>query len=99
MRFINRFPITADRFRKKILDLCRKICVYLDTSGHHYAELGIDIAIDRDQNLWLIEANVFPSFKGFKKIDRETYLRIRYSPMIYARSLTGFENSGGEKHV
>ncbi|MDR3644638.1 MAG: YheC/YheD family protein, partial [Clostridia bacterium] len=60
------------------------------TTGEHFAEFGMDIAVDRQKKLWLIEANVFPSFKGFKKTDRETYLSIRYQPLLYALSLTEF---------
>lgn len=62
----------------------------MDESDEHYAELGIDIAVDINKNIWLIEANVFPSFKGFKKIDWQTYLAIRYTSMLYALSLTRF---------
>jgi glutathione synthase/RimK-type ligase-like ATP-grasp enzyme len=74
----------------QIDELCRKLCLYLDTSGEHFAEFGLDIAIDTDKKLWVIEANVFPSFKGFKKIDPDIYLAIRYTPMLYASSLTQF---------
>ncbi len=75
---------------EQINELCQKICLYLDTSGEHFAEFGIDIAVDNEQKLWLIEANVFPSFKGFKKINTDTYLSIRYNPLLYAASLTQF---------
>jgi len=75
---------------QQINELSSKFCLYMDASGEHFAEFGIDIAIDTDKNLWLIEANVFPSFKGFKKMDRDTYLSIRYTPILYALSLTQF---------
>ncbi|MDR3645336.1 MAG: YheC/YheD family protein, partial [Clostridia bacterium] len=75
---------------KKIDVLCQDFCLYMDTTGEHFAEFGMDIAVDRQKKLWLIEANVFPSFKGFKKTDRETYLSIRYQPLLYALSLTEF---------
>jgi len=73
---------------KQIDDYCQKFCEYMDTMGKNFAEFGIDIAVDIDKNLWLIEANVFPSFKGFKYLDAETYLKIRYTPLLYALSLT-----------
>ncbi len=76
-------PERIDRF-------CDDFCQYMDTLGEHFAEFGLDIAIDTDKQLWLIEANVFPSFKGFKTMDHETYLGIRYNPMLYAASLTQF---------
>lgn len=84
------FTTDDDLLAQQIDDLCQKFCLYLDTSGEHFAEFGLDIAIDTDKKLWLIEANVFPSFKGFKKIDPDTYLSIRYTPMLYASSLTEF---------
>jgi hypothetical protein len=74
----------------KINDFCQKFCINMDKMNHHFAEFGIDIAVDVDKNIWLIEANVFPSFKGFKVIDRKTYLTIRYNPLLYALSLTQF---------
>jgi glutathione synthase/RimK-type ligase-like ATP-grasp enzyme len=77
-------------FSLKINEFCQKFCLHMDQVGHHFAEFGMDIAVDVDQNIWLIEANVFPSFKGFKKTDRQTYLSIRYTPLLYALSLTQF---------
>lgn len=84
------FATDDELLSKQINELCRKLCLYLDNSGEHFAEFGLDIAIDTDKRLWLIEANVFPSFKGFKKIDPNIYLAIRYTPMLYASSLTQF---------
>lgn len=84
------FTADTELLSQQIDELCRNLCLYLDTSGEHFAEFGLDIAIDTNKKLWLIEANVFPSFKGFKKMDPDTYLSIRYTPMLYASSLTQF---------
>lgn len=81
---------------QQVNEFCQKFCRYMDESGEHYAELGIDIAVDTSKNIWLIEANVFPSFKGFKKIDWQTYLAIRYTSMLYALSLTRFGSDQNE---
>jgi glutathione synthase/RimK-type ligase-like ATP-grasp enzyme len=82
--------------KQELYSLCLSLCEHLDKMGHHFAEFGIDIAIDEDGTMWIIEANVFPSFKGFKLMDYKTYLNIRYAPMLYAASLAGFEyNAGG----
>lgn len=70
--------------------LCREFCLYMDTTGEHFAEFGIDVAVDTEKNVWLIEANVFPSFKGFKRTAPATYLAIRHQPLLYALSLTEF---------
>lgn len=84
--FGNDYQIIAD----KIYYDCHEICERLDKMGHHFAELGLDIAVDEEKRIWLIEANVFPSFKGFKTMDLGTYLSIRYTPLQYALSLTKF---------
>jgi glutathione synthase/RimK-type ligase-like ATP-grasp enzyme len=84
------FPADTTLLMRQIHELYQNICRYMDTSGEHFAEFGLDLAIDTDQRLWLIEANVFPSFKGFKKMDPDIYLDIRYTPMLYAASLTQF---------
>jgi hypothetical protein len=57
----------------------------------HFAEFGIDIALDEHGVPWLLEANIYPSFKGFKKLDYHTYLNIRYQPLYYAVRLQGFD--------
>jgi glutathione synthase/RimK-type ligase-like ATP-grasp enzyme len=82
------FTTNYELLQEQINELCRNCCLHLDTSGEHFAEFGLDIAIDTDKKLWLIEANVFPSFKGFKKMNPDTYLSIRYNPLLYASSLT-----------
>ena len=84
------FPAIMNCCRSRSTNSARNFCLYMDTFGEHFAEFGLDIAIDTDKRLWLIEANVFPSFKGFKKMDLETYLSIRYTPLLYAASLTQF---------
>ncbi len=85
------FPVNCDhrQLSRKIHQFCMSFCRFIDETGGHFAELGMDIAVDVDKNIWLIESNVFPSFKGFKKIDYRTYLSIRYKPLLYALSLTG----------
>jgi glutathione synthase/RimK-type ligase-like ATP-grasp enzyme len=87
------FPSRTDEHEKMKEDLdalCLKLCKHLDRMGHHFAEFGMDIALDKDGNMWIIEVNVFPSFKGFKTMDPDIYLKIRYTPMLYAAHLAGF---------
>jgi glutathione synthase/RimK-type ligase-like ATP-grasp enzyme len=74
-----------------ILKVCYNFCRLIDKRPGHFAEFGIDIALDEDGMPWLLEANIYPSFKGFKKLDYPTYLNIRYQPLYYAVRLQGFE--------
>lgn len=79
-----------EKMKESINDICLNLCKSLDKLNHHFGEFGIDIALDVEGKPWIIEANVFPSFKGFKKMDYDTYLGIRYTPMLYAAHLAGF---------
>ncbi len=81
---------------KKIYEYCQGVCTHLDSIGEHFAEFGLDIGVDEDQKIWLIEANVFPSFKGFKQMEYDTYLKIRCTPLLYALSLTEFATGAKE---
>ncbi len=76
---------------KKIIDLSIKTAQTLETKDKNFFEFGIDMAIDKDKKLWLIEANVFPSFKGFKSFDMKTYIKIRERPILYAAKKAGFK--------
>ena len=89
------FPVARKWLARHIKQFSQDFCLYMDASGDHFAEFGLDIAIDIYKNVWLIEANVFPSFKGFKKMDWQTYLDIRYNPFLYALSLTKFGEKKG----
>lgn len=80
-------------YQDSIYSVAQNICASLDKTGEHYAELGLDLALDRNKNVWIIEANVFPSFKGFINMNYQTYLAIRYKPLLYALSLTGLIDS------
>lgn len=87
------FTFTEDEneeIKKKLLKLCLEISKSLDRTNHHYAEFGMDIALDEQGGMWIIEVNVFPSFKGFKRMDYDTYLDIRHKPIFYASSISGF---------
>lgn len=81
---------------RQLVDLALGICRRLDRMGEHFAELGLDLAVDTDRQIWIIEANVFPSFKGFKRTSHLTYLSIRYAPLLYALYLSGLDQPEGE---
>lgn len=70
--------------------LCFKLCAYLDKMNEHFAELGIDIALDEEGKLWIIEANVLPGFDGFKQLNHKVYSNIKYIPLLYATTLENF---------
>jgi glutathione synthase/RimK-type ligase-like ATP-grasp enzyme len=75
------------------MEIAHRLCRVLDETGEHFAEWGIDLALDRSGHLWIIEANVIPTFKGFAALDGDLYRRLLAAPMRYAADLAGF---GGE---
>jgi glutathione synthase/RimK-type ligase-like ATP-grasp enzyme len=82
-----------DKINESIINLCQKFCKLIDIKDEHYAEFGLDIGLDQKGFPWIIEANIFPSFKGFKEMDYEMYLQIRTQPIFYAVHLQGFSLS------
>jgi hypothetical protein len=76
---------------RNIVNLCQRFCRIMDQRNDHFAEFGIDIALDEVGFPWILEANIYPSFKGFKKLDYDTYLKIRNQPMFYAVQIQGFQ--------
>ncbi|MEH7157356.1 YheC/YheD family endospore coat-associated protein [Neobacillus drentensis] len=76
---------------RNILNICQIFCRIMDQKNEHFAEFGIDIALDDEGFPWILEANIYPSFKGFKTLDYETYLKIRNQPLFYAVQIQGFQ--------
>ncbi|MEH7500892.1 YheC/YheD family protein [Neobacillus drentensis] len=83
--------LTYSQVYRNILNLCQRFCRLMDQKNEHFAEFGIDIALDDEGFPWILEANIYPSFKGFKTLDYDTYLRIRNQPMFYAVQIQGFQ--------
>ncbi|TXC92804.1 hypothetical protein FS935_00970 [Metabacillus litoralis] len=84
-------PLSYASIHQKVIEVCHNFCLVMTKHAQHYAEFGIDIALDEEGYPWILEANIFPSFKGFKKMDYDTYLKIRYQPLFYAVNLQGFD--------
>jgi hypothetical protein len=49
-----------DQMEKSVKNLGYKICNALDLSGHHMADLGIDLGFDANGHLWIFEVNTLP---------------------------------------
>jgi glutathione synthase/RimK-type ligase-like ATP-grasp enzyme len=83
--------------RERIISLCIKVCKALDEYGYNFGSLGLDIGIDKNQNIWLIEVNnrkPHPAV-ALRAGDIPTYYTILNGPLHYAKGLAGF----GSKEV
>ncbi len=73
-----------------LIRVCKMCCEELDKYGH-YADLGIDVLIDKDYKIWIIEVNkrhdvTLPLLIG----DKKAYKKIRETPIAYATEYSGF---------
>jgi len=87
------FGFSMDQVTRKInevIELSMQVCHKMDQTEHHFAEFGIDLGIDYYEKVWIIEANVYPSFKGIRQFHQKQYENIRYTPLRYAYAISGF---------
>lgn len=82
--------VDSNKVRDELISIAKEFCIFIDETGEHFAEFGLDFAIDSQMRYWFIEANVRPAFRGFKSMDYDNYLHIRYMPLYYAASISGF---------
>lgn len=75
---------------KDIHSISMEFCKMMDSTGYHFAEFGLDIALDQQKHYWFIEANVRPTFKGFKHLNEKIYQQICFEPILYSAAISGF---------
>jgi hypothetical protein len=83
--------------KERIISLCIKVCKALDEYGYNFGSLGLDIGIDKNQNIWLIEVNnrkPHPAV-ALRASDIPTYYTILNGPLHYAKGLAGFGSKEG----
>jgi hypothetical protein len=83
--------VNTEKIQEDLIDLSKKFCSIIDEGNDHFGEFGLDFGLDKDLNYWFIEANVRPSFQGFKELDADKYLDICSIPLFYAATLSGFD--------
>jgi glutathione synthase/RimK-type ligase-like ATP-grasp enzyme len=82
--------IAPFQVEEEIEFITKHFCEMMDETGDHFAEFGIDLALDQQKHFWFIEANVRPTFKGFQLLDERIYRQICYEPILYSASIAGF---------
>lgn len=68
------------------------VCDELDKSGILYGDLGIDIGIDKNKQMWIIEINSRgpDPYIAMSVNDRKLYKDLLSTPLLYAKFLAGF---------
>lgn len=85
-------PEEISNLRDKIGYIGKQAAVYLEESGISCGNLGIDIAIDSENHIWIIEINnIDPNHTiAINAKDRQMFYRARLLNMLYAKRLAGF---------
>lgn len=89
--------VIARKKKQELIQIATEFCTLMDAQGEHFAEFGLDFAIDPNQNYWFIEANVRPVFRGFKRLSVRNYRYIRHMPLEYAAGLDGFHKGASQE--
>lgn len=83
-----------ERTLKKLANLGVRVGSGMQSAYPGIRELGLDVAIDNDHEIWIIEINTMPSLIAFKKFsDPSTYRKIRHYASHYGRSGFGPDSS------
>lgn len=87
----------VEAVHRRMVDTALRICELLDQTGESFAEFGLDLALDRKGGVWVIEANVVPTFHGFELMDRNLWRSLLAAPLLYASQLVGFGAEGEDE--
>jgi hypothetical protein len=78
--------------KQELLDLCFRLCNMSDTTGGHFADAGIDIALDKSLKLWVFEINDgHHHYVPLKIKDEKMYYEVKSNILRYACALCGFK--------
>jgi hypothetical protein len=93
------FGERADTLLTKIKDVCMQLAqAIVRRSTHHIGELGFDIGVDEDENIWMFEVNAKPGHSIFKhpalREEGKRTLSLFYAHCLY---LAKFKRQGGQK--
>lgn len=82
----------VSKFRKKMSNIAVNAAKALEESGISCGNLGIDIGLDINENIWIIEINNRdPNHTiALDAKDRQMFFRARLLNMLYAKKLAGF---------
>ncbi len=96
----NEGPLQSSGLYKKIIKIGRKMVECMENEFGDCVELGLDMGLDANGNIWLIEINGKPLKVSLKRLnDTAVYRRCNSQPIEYAVYLSGFQSidttSGG----
>lgn len=81
----------VNKINTKIVDVCKKFCNAIDKEYGEFGEIGLDMALDTNLNIWYIEANSKPDRELEYSIIGDARCRMSCMYIIeYTKYLSGF---------
>jgi hypothetical protein len=78
--------------RREVINICTSICNMIEKTWGNYGDVGIDIGIDKDLNVWIFEVNkTHMHYIPLKINDYKMYNKVKTTPIEYAVALSGFK--------
>lgn len=91
---IRLFGMTNEEAKEKVqevIQLCQDTCLELERK-YIYGDLGFDVSIDEQDNIWILEVNKFHfhDYPIFALHDKKMYEKVVAAPLSYAKALARF---------
>lgn len=80
--------------QQRMIDICTKACKIFDAKGGNYADIGVDVMVDKNGHIYVLEVNILPDHHlALYAKQRDLYLKQVAKPLLYANALSGFKTS------
>jgi len=82
----------AERIEREIRRMCIEAAAHMEQAYGTYGDLGMDVALDPQDRLWLLEINIFHQHNLANDLEggAEMYRRVTANPLLFANYLSGF---------
>ncbi|GAB7388659.1 spore coat associated protein SpaC [Bacillaceae bacterium] len=86
-------PEQTAQIQQAVQEIATELPAYIESRHGRLVELGIDVGIEQNGNVWIIEANSKPGRRVFQEIgETETSRKAIANPLHYARYLLNATN-------
>ncbi|MCK9859026.1 YheC/YheD family protein [Paenibacillus sp. ATY16] len=80
--------------QNRMIEICTKACKIFDSKGGNYADIGVDVMVDKNGHIYVLEVNILPDHHlALYAKQRDLYLKQVAKPLLYANALVGFKAS------
>jgi hypothetical protein len=77
--------------KQEIIEACKTVCQLLDLSEENFGDLGIDVALDVNFNVWILEINKRHYHTMALSVNNiQMYRDVKTNPIKYALALSEF---------